>query len=103
MTVEYKLTDDNEIVINYTGLCDKDTVFNMTNHSYFNLNGQGSGRVFDQELYINASYYTPLILGGGIPTGELAPVEGTPFDFRNFKKIGQDIEVENEQLANSHG
>ena len=103
MTVEYKLTDDNEIVINYTGLCDKDTVFNLTNHSYFNLNGQGSGRVFDQKLYINASYYTPLILGGGIPTGELAPVEGTPFDFRNFKKIGQDIEVENEQLANSHG
>lgn len=103
MTVEYKLTDENEMVISYGGVCDQDTVFNLTNHSYFNLNGHGTGRVFEQQLYINASCYTPLIIGGGIPTGEIASVEGTPFDFRSFKRIGQDIEMENEQLANAHG
>ena len=74
----------------------------MTNHSYFKLEGCCAGTVNDHDLWIKASRYTPVV-PGSIPTGEIVAVDGTPFDFRQTKKIGQDINVENEQLALGSG
>lgn len=101
--VTYTLTDDNEIIIHYEAVSDKTTVANFTNHSYFNLNGHDSGNVYDQELMIKAQAYTPVIDAKAIPTGEIQSVEGTPFDFREYKKIGQDIEVDNIQIKYGNG
>ncbi|MDO4965109.1 MAG: aldose epimerase family protein [Lachnospiraceae bacterium] len=97
MAVTYTLTDDNAIEISYEGVSDKKTVINMTNHSYFNLCGHDSGCIEDTELQLNASYYTPVVKGA-IPTGELAAVEGTVFDFRQPKKIGEEIKAKEKQL-----
>ncbi|MCR4740544.1 MAG: galactose mutarotase [Lachnospiraceae bacterium] len=95
----YSLTKANEFKIEYEALSDKKTLFNMTNHSYFNLGGHDAGEeaLNNTMLDIKASYYTPVV-EGAIPTGELAPVKGTPFDFTTPKKIGQDINEDNEQL-----
>ena len=101
--VTYTVTEDNELAIKYHAVADKATTFNMTNHSYFNLEGCSAGVVYDQKLQINASGYTPVCSAKAIPTGEIAPVEGTPFDFRQMKKIGQDINQENEQLSYGNG
>ena len=100
--VSFTLTEENGLVIRYRGVSDADTLFNMTNHSYFNLSGHDSGLVLDQKLQIFADYYTP---GSPdlIPTGEIAPVDGTPFDFRKMKEIGRDIAADNEQLKNGKG
>ena len=95
--VTYKLTDANELVIEYHATTDKATPINLTTHTYFNLKGDGEGTILDHHLMLNASTYTP-VDETLIPTGELAPVEGTPFDFRKPKPIGNDIGVENEQL-----
>lgn len=103
MTVTYEITEDNELSITYHATADKTTIFNMTNHAYYNLNGAGSGSVLDQVLQIRASHYTPVIDAKAIPTGEIASVEGTPFDFREAKTIGRDIHEENDQLAYGHG
>ncbi len=105
MTVEltYEISEDNQLKIAYHGVSDKKTTFNMTNHTYFNLNGQDSGNVHEQELWIKASGYTPVKSSKAIPTGEVASVEGTPFDFRVAKPIGKDIVVENEQLTFGNG
>ena len=87
----YTLTEENEVKINYKGVSDKDTVLNLTNHSYFNLGGIHSGSILGNELQIFADTYTP-VNKQLIPTGEIASVEGTAFDFRQPKAIMKDLE-----------
>ena len=98
ITVTYTITEDNTLHIVYNGKADADTIMNCTNHSYFNLNGHESGSVEGQILQILADAYTPVADSASIPTGEIAPVEGTPMDFRTEKTIGQDINADFEQL-----
>lgn len=95
--VTYTLTDDNELCIDYNGAVDEDTIVNMTNHSYFNLNGHASGNVLDHELWMDADAFTATD-EQLIPTGEIVPVEGTPMDFRIKKTVGRDIENQYEAL-----
>lgn len=102
VTVTYMLTEDNKVKIHYEGTADQDTVANMTNHSYFNLNGEGSGTILNHTLQISADGYTP-VDEDLIPYGTVDPVEGTPFDFRTAKTIGRDAGAENEQLAHAGG
>jgi len=87
VTVKYTLTDADELKIEYTATTDKATPLNLTNHSYFNLSGDVTNTVLDEEIQINADHYTP-VDAGLIPTGELKAVKGTPFDFTQPTKIG---------------
>ncbi len=91
VTCKYTLTEDNELKLEYNGKSDADTILNMTNHSYFNIGGIHSGSVLSQIVQINAETYTPVdsVL---IPTGEMAPVENTVFDFRKPKAICADLD-----------
>ncbi len=93
----YRLTNENELIIQYEAKCDKPTVINLTNHSFFNLHGAGNGTILDHQLTINADYFTP-IDSTLIPTGELAAVENTPFDFRNTTTIGSRINSDHQQI-----
>ena len=97
VTVTYTLTDDNALRIEYSATTDKKTVVNLTNHSYFNLAGQGSGDILGHLLTIEADKLTP-VDSGLIPTGGLRDVAGTPFDFRKPTAIGARIAQDDEQL-----
>ncbi len=97
LKVSYTLTEDNSIVVEYHATTDKATPVNVTQHTYFNLKGEGEGTILDHELMLNASKYTP-VDEGLIPTGEMPAVAGTPFDFTTAKPIGRDIGKDNEQL-----
>ena len=88
--VSYTLTEDDSIRIHYHMICDADTIANFTNHSYFNLAGHDCKDIMDQEVWIDADFYTPAD-ATSIPTGEIAPVAGTPMDFTSLKPIGKDI------------
>ncbi|MFV0466522.1 MAG: aldose epimerase family protein [Lachnospiraceae bacterium] len=95
----YQLTSDNTLNIDYTAICDQNTIINFTNHSYFNLSGHDSGNAEDQEVKIYADAFTPIREIGLIPTGEIRQVEHTPMDFRVMKAIELDIDDPYPQLT----
>lgn len=101
-TAKYTVTSDNTLDIVYEATTDKETVVNMTNHSYFNLNGDPSKEGFDQVMYINADNFTPAD-SLYIPTGEIKPVDGTPMDFRTPTEIGKKVDYNFDQIKNATG
>lgn len=100
--VTYMLSDDNALHIEYNASTDHTTVINLTNHAFFNLSGEGSSTINDHFIKIYAHHYTPVneVL---IPTGEIAPVENTPFDFRDFRRIGEFVDADHPQIQIGKG
>ena len=102
VVVVYKLTDNNELEINYTANTNKTTHINLTHHSFFNLHGAGKGSINDHLLQINAEFYTP-IKEGLIPTGDIENVKGTPFDFIEPTIIGKRVNDDSQQIKYGFG
>lgn len=102
LQVTYRLDEENGLTLHYHGSSDKRTVLNPTNHSYFNLEGHAAGRIEGHTLWLKSDSYTP-VAAGAIPTGEIAPVKGTPMDFTEEKAVGQDINADTEQLRLTGG
>lgn len=102
VSVRYSLSEDNALKIDYAAATDAPTVLNLTNHSYFNLMGEGEGTIYDHILTLNADHYTPTN-ASQIPTGEIAPVEGTPFDFRQAKTIASGQRSAHPQIVMAQG
>ncbi|MGH4049964.1 MAG: aldose epimerase family protein [Clostridium sp.] len=100
--VKFSITDDNELKIEYYAISDKDTIVNLTNHSYFNISGQGSGDVLKHKIMINADKFT-INDKNSIPTGEIASVENTPMDLRKPTYVGENISSSYEQIAFASG
>lgn len=100
--VEYSLSDEGELRLDYNATSDQDTIVNLTNHAYFNLKGHDQGTILDHVVTINAEHYLP-IDPGAIPLGGPAPVAGTPFDFRTPKAVGAEIDADDEQIKNGSG
>jgi aldose 1-epimerase len=104
LAVRVRYTLQGSVVrIEYSATSDKATVVNLTNHAYFNLDGEDSGTILEEELTLEADAYTPVGDAAAIPTGEIATVEGTPFDFRTGTKIGARIGDKNDQLTYGRG
>lgn len=100
--VSYSIVDDNTLEINYIAKSDKDTIVNLTNHSYFNLSGHSSGTILNHNLKINASHFTQLD-ETGCPNGKISPVAKTPLDFEDFHVIGERINSSNPQIMIGNG
>ncbi|MGF1476840.1 MAG: aldose epimerase family protein [Geminicoccaceae bacterium] len=102
VAVRYYWTDDARLIVDYHAVTDAPTILNLTQHSYFNLGGHDAGSILDHNLQINADAYTPVDTTL-LPTGEIAPVGGTPIDFRAPKRIGDDIDANHPQIAIGKG
>ena len=102
VNVTYILTDNNELKLEYSAVSDKKTFINLTNHAYFNLGGYDSGSILNHKMKINADSITA-VDDFSIPTGEIMSVDNTPFDFRDFRTIGDDIDYNCDQLNNTGG
>lgn len=101
-TVTFSFSEENEVKLSYKAVPDRKTALNITNHSYFNLNGFDGGEILDHELQLFCDAYTPTD-EDAIPTGEIRDVTGTPFDFRTPKTIGQDVNSDDVQLKIGRG
>lgn len=102
VNVSYVLSDDNSLTIGYSFVCDKKTAVNLTNHAYFNLAGQDSKNIYDQEVMILADSFLPCD-ENSVPTGEIRKVENTAMDFRKYKKIGKEIDSDYESVVQGNG
>lgn len=102
VTLSYTLTHDNQVQIRYAATTDAPTLCNFSNHSFFNMKGEGNGNILDQELQINSRYMTT-VTDQLVPDGKFSGVKNTPFDFREKHRIGQNIAADDEQLRNAKG